>query len=72
MRRDFNRSGKGPEWGLMQDGIMNPLAELRERLEEEITKRDKPDSRLRLDRDPVPGPFEDLVREYYERLGSGE
>jgi hypothetical protein len=51
---------------------MTPLTELKERLEEEITKREKPDSRLPLDRDPVPGPFEDLVREYYERLGSGE
>jgi hypothetical protein len=72
MRRDFNRSGKGPEWGLMEEAIMTPLTELKERLEEEITKREKPDSRLPLDRDPVPGPFEDLVREYYERLGSGE
>lgn len=72
MRRDFNRTGKGPEWGLMEDDLMTPLAELKKRLEEEIAKREKPDSRVPLDRDPVPGPFEDLVREYYERLGSGE
>ncbi|MFP6867349.1 MAG: hypothetical protein VCA35_15510 [Roseibacillus sp.] len=72
MRRDFNRTGKGPEWGLMEEDIMTPLSDLKERLEEEISKREKPDSRLPLDRDPVPGPFEDLVREYYERLGSGE
>ena len=72
MRRDFNRTGKGPEWGLMEEDIMTPLSDLKERLNEEISKREKPDSRLPLDRDPVPGPFEDLVREYYERLGSGE
>ena len=47
-------------------------AELRERLDEEIAKQEKPDARVPLDRDPVPGPFEELVREYYERLGSGE
>ena len=51
---------------------MTPLTEIKERLDEEIAKREKPDSRLPLDRDPVPGAFEDLVREYYERLGSGE
>jgi hypothetical protein len=72
LRRDFKRSGKGPEWGLMEEAIMTPLADIRERLDEEIEKRAKPDSRLPLDRDPVPGPFEELVREYYERLGSGE
>jgi hypothetical protein len=56
----------------MEQEIMTPLAELKERLDEEISKREQPDSRLPLDRDPVPGVFEELVREYYERLGSGE
>ena len=72
MRRDFNRTGKGPEWGLMEEELMKPLMELKERLDDEVAKREKPDSRVPLDRDPVPGPFEELVREYYERLGSGE
>ena len=44
----------------------------RDRLDEEIAKREKPDTRVPLDRDPIPGPFEELVREYFERLGSGD
>ena len=57
---------------LMEEDIMTPLHELKERLDDEIAKKVKPDSRVPLDRDPVPGPFEELVRDYYERLGSGE
>jgi hypothetical protein len=72
MRRDFNRQGVAPEWRLLEEGVLAPLTELRERLDEELSKRERPDSKLPLDRDPVPGPYEDLVREYYERLGRGE
>ena len=72
IRRDFNRHSKVPQWGLVDDQITRPLAELRERIDEELAKREKPDARLPLDRDPVPSEFEDLVRQYYERLGGGE
>ncbi len=72
IRRDFNRHSEVPQWGLVDEQVTRPLAELRERLDEELAKREKPDARLPLDRDPVPEAFEDLVRQYYERLGSGE
>ena len=72
IRRDFNRHSKVPQWGLVDEQVTKPLAELRERIDEEIAKREKPDSRLPLDRDPVPSEFEDLVRQYYEQLGSGK
>jgi len=72
MRRDFNRHGERPQWGLLEDEIMEPLRALRNRVDEELAKRERPDSRVPLDRDPVPAPYEDLVRDYYERLGSGE
>ena len=72
MRRDFNREGARPQWGLMEEEIMQPLRELRKRVDEELAKREQPEARLPLNRDPVPGPFEEVVREYYERLGSGE
>jgi len=72
MRREFNRHSTVPHQGLVDLQITKPLTELRERLDEELAKREKPDSRLPLDRDPVPGAFEELVRAYYERIGSGE
>ena len=72
IRRDFNRHSKVPQWGFVDDQVTRPLAELRDRIDEELAKREQPDSRLPLDRDPVPSEFEDLVRQYYERLGSGE
>lgn len=72
IRRDFNRHSKVPQWGLVDEQVTKPLAELRERIDEELAKREKPDARLPLDRDPVPSEFEELVRRYYEQLGSGK
>ena len=72
LRRDFNREGKAPEWGLVDLGVVKPLNELKEKIGEEIAKREKPDAQVPLDRDPVPRAYEDLVKRYYERLGSGE
>ena len=36
------------------------------------SRREKPVSLGPIDRDPVPNKFNDLVRRYYEKLGSGE
>jgi len=41
-------------------------------LADEIAKRETPDSLVPVDRDPVPTRYRDLVRSYYERLGSGK
>ena len=72
MRREFNRHSTVPSSDLVDLQITKPLAELSQRINEELAKREQPDSRLPLDRDPVPGAFEDLVKQYYERIGSGE
>ena len=34
------------------------------------TRRESPDNMIAIDRDPVPGRYSELVRRYYERLGS--
>jgi len=52
--------------------VANPLTELRERVTEEIRRRESPDGLAPIDRDPVPTEFEDRVRVYYEQLGSGQ
>jgi len=47
------------------------LAEIRDRVAEELARREKPDSIVPIDRDPVPTRFSELVRRYYEKLGTG-
>ena len=48
------------------------MIELQQRLADEIAKQDSPDSLVPVDRDPVPTRYRDLVRGYYEKLGSGK
>jgi hypothetical protein len=72
MRTDFKRHSKQPQWPLVRSQISEPLAEIRQRVAEELAKRESSDSLVPIDRDPVPQKFSDLVRRYYEKLGSGK
>ena len=72
VRVDFKRHGKEPQWDLVKSQIATPLAELRKRVSEELARRESPDNLVPIDRDPVPNKFSDLVRRYYEKLGSSE
>ena len=72
MRIDFQRNNDAPQAGSINQRITNPLVELRQRLSEEIAKLNKENPIAPIDRDPVPSEFRDLVRRYYEELGSGE
>jgi len=71
MRVEFKRHSKEPEWGLVRMQILEPLNELRKQLQEEIARRESPDSLVPIDRDPIPEKYSDLVRQYYERIGAG-
>ena len=73
MRLDAKRHGLAPKWSLVQDMIANPLHELRDTVAEELIRRSSENDQLvPIDRDPVPNGFSELVRKYYEALGSGE
>ena len=72
MRVEFKRHSKDPQWPLVKAQIIAPLAEVRDRISEELIRRESKDSLVPIDRDPVPHKFSDLVRRYYERLGSSE
>jgi hypothetical protein len=52
--------------------VLKPLAELQDRVSEEVLRRTAKDARVPLDRDPVPAEYQDAVRRYYERIGSGQ
>ena len=71
MRMEMKRHGKAPNWELVEELIAEPLNELRNRVAEELRRKNGDDELAPLDRDPVPEKFEEQVREYYERLGSG-
>ena len=45
------------------------MDEVRNRLAEELARRDPKDRLAPVDRDPVPGRFSESVRRYYEELG---
>ena len=72
MRVDFKRHSKSPQWDLVKSQIATPLAEVRSRIAEELAHRESNDALVPIDRDPVPAKFSDLVRRYYEKLGSSE
>jgi hypothetical protein len=52
--------------------IAGPLVELRNRVAEELARRESKDAIVPIDRDPVPTRYSELVRRYYEELGKSE
>ena len=70
MRVEFKRHGKPPQWELVKSQVAGPLVEVRNRVAEELAKRQSNDALVPIDRDPVPNKFSDLVRRYYEKLGT--
>jgi hypothetical protein len=69
LRQEFKRDLKKPDWAVVQLQIMNPLIEVRNRIADELARRENSDSLVPIDRDPVPNRYSDLVRRYYEELG---
>ncbi len=69
LRQDFKRDRKKPDWAVVRLQVMNPLSEVRDRITEELARRQSRDALVPIDRDPVPSRYSDLVRRYYEELG---
>jgi hypothetical protein len=72
VRAELKRHSKEPQWPLVRIQIAAPLAEVRNRVSEELARRESSDALVPIDRDPVPTKFSELVRRYYEKLGSSE
>jgi hypothetical protein len=70
MRAEFKRHGKEPQWDLVQTQIVSPLRAVQTRVNEELARRQPTDFLVPIDRDPVPARYSELVRRYYEKLGS--
>ncbi len=69
MRAEFKRHGEPIKWDLAKTKIGTPLAELRDRLTEELARRESREALVPIDRDPVPPKYSEHVRRYYEELG---
>ena len=70
MRVEHKRHSKEPEWTLLRDTAMKPLVEIRDQIANELARLNSREAIVPIDRDPVPDRFADLVRRYYETLGS--
>jgi hypothetical protein len=70
VRAEFKRHSAEPNWPLVRESIAAPLAALRDRVADELRRKQKQDSLAPIDRDPTPAQFSDRVRRYYERLGN--
>lgn len=71
-RIGYRSNNSAPKWDLVQTTVVRPLVELRDRVAEELARLEKGDALVPIDRDPVPVPYRELVRRYYEKLARGE
>jgi hypothetical protein len=72
LRMNLKRSNEAPQVSYLNQRITAPLIELRDRVAEELSKKDNSKNLAPVDRDPVPAEFRDLVKRYYKELGSGK
>jgi hypothetical protein len=72
MRADLKRHSSPPNWNLVRVQVAEPLAELSDRVSEELLRRNSRQAVVPLDRDPVPPRYSEKTRRYYEQLGSGQ
>jgi hypothetical protein len=71
LRADYRASGQRPTTALLQQQVLVPLTELRTRLAEQLTRIERGDKLVPLDRDPIPSRYTDLVRRYWKSLSEG-
>lgn len=72
VRTEFKRHSVPPDWDSVRDMVVEPLANLEMRINEELLLRQSKQAIAPIDRDPVPTEYSDQVRQYYEQLGTGK
>ena len=73
IRRELRRHSAEPQWPLVREMIAAPLERLKAEVSAELIRRSaERNAVVPIDRDPVPERFTEAVREYYERIGSGQ
>ena len=72
VRVEFKRHSVPPNWDMVKTKISAPLADLRNRVTEELARRESKENLVPIDRDPVPTKYAERVRRYYEELGRNQ
>jgi hypothetical protein len=72
MRADYRERGRLPENDQVKNQILAPMTQVRVWLREELARQENIASLVPLDRDPVPEAYAEVVRKYYEKLGSAQ
>ena len=71
-RRYYRQNGRIPSNEELQNKVLAPLALARDWVGQELARAQNDRSLVPLDRDPVQEKYSDLVRKYYEKLGSSQ
>lgn len=71
MRLESKGKLEKPDWAVVRLQVLGPLVQVRDQIQEELARRQSREALVPLDRDPVPGRYSELVRQYYEELGKG-
>ena len=71
-RAEYRNGRQLPSPDAVRQQILMPMAQVRVWVREELALQENANSLVPLDRDPVPENYSELVRQYYEKLGSAQ
>jgi DNA repair exonuclease SbcCD ATPase subunit len=71
-RAEYRLHDRLPPAPVVRFQVLEPMAEVRLQLREDLARLENARSLVPLDHDPVPDNYSELVRKYYEKLGGGQ
>jgi hypothetical protein len=71
-RAAYRNGRRIPSAETVREQLLMPLAQVQVWVREELARQENSGSLVPLDRDPVPEHYSELVRQYYEKLGSAQ
>jgi hypothetical protein len=69
-RSEYRNGRRAPSPDIIREQLLLPLSQVQVWVQEELARQENSSSLVPLDRDPVPENYSELVRKYYEKLGS--
>lgn len=69
MRAEFKRHSLPPQWDSIDTSVLEPIREVKSWVQQELMRLQDPDVLQPIDRDPIPPPYQEAVKRYYEALG---
>ena len=72
LRADYRERGQLPQSDTIRNQIIAPMTQVRVWVQQELLRQENTATLIPLDRDPVPDNYAELVKRYYEKLGSAQ